>query len=186
MENDTIAAISTPVGEGGIAVIRVSGPEAVEVVDRVYKGKRSLTEVDTHTVHYGHILHPETKEVLDEVLVTVMRAPRTFTREDVVEMSCHGGVVPVQKVLEASLGRSPFGRAWRVYQAGFFERADRPFPGGSGHRFDPFQNGPGRKSGDVHHDGNLSRLIRSCGRKSWKPLPIWRSMWIIRNMMRKS
>ncbi|MBO2531286.1 tRNA modification GTPase [Planifilum fulgidum] len=103
MENDTIAAISTPVGEGGIAVIRVSGPEAVEVVDRVYKGKRSLTEVDTHTVHYGHILHPETKEVLDEVLVTVMRAPRTFTREDVVEVSCHGGVVPVQKVLEALL-----------------------------------------------------------------------------------
>jgi tRNA modification GTPase len=103
MENDTIAAISTPVGEGGIAVIRVSGPEAVEVVDRVYQGKRSLTEVDSHTVHYGHILHPETKEVLDEVLVTVMRAPRTFTREDVVEVSCHGGVVPVQKVLKALL-----------------------------------------------------------------------------------
>lgn len=103
MENDTIAAISTPIGEGGISVIRVSGPEAVEVVDRVYKGKRSLAEVETHTVHYGHIFHPETKEILDEVLVTVMRAPRTFTREDVVEVSCHGGIVPVQKVLKALL-----------------------------------------------------------------------------------
>jgi tRNA modification GTPase len=103
MENDTIAAISTPVGEGGIAVIRVSGPEAIPIVDSVYRGKQSLKEVDSHTVHYGHIVHPETGERIDEVLVTVMRAPRTFTREDVVEVSCHGGMVPVQNTLEVLL-----------------------------------------------------------------------------------
>lgn len=103
MENDTIAAISTPVGEGGIAVIRVSGPEAIPIADSVYRGKQSLKEADSHTVHYGHIIHPETGERIDEVLVTVMRAPRTFTREDVVEVSCHGGMVPVQNTLEALL-----------------------------------------------------------------------------------
>ncbi|MDN4592550.1 tRNA uridine-5-carboxymethylaminomethyl(34) synthesis GTPase MnmE [Polycladomyces subterraneus] len=103
MENDTIAAISTPVGEGGIAVIRVSGPEAIPIVDSVYRGKQSLKEANSHTVHYGHIVHPETGERIDEVLVTVMRAPRTFTREDVVEVSCHGGMIPVKNTLEALL-----------------------------------------------------------------------------------
>ncbi|TCW39356.1 tRNA uridine-5-carboxymethylaminomethyl(34) synthesis GTPase MnmE [Laceyella sacchari] len=101
METDTIAAVATPAGEGGIAVIRVSGPEAVSIVDQLYKGKKKLAEVETHTVHYGHVVHPRTEERIDEVLVTVMRAPRTFTREDVVEVSCHGGMVPVQKTLEA-------------------------------------------------------------------------------------
>ncbi|PTM56903.1 tRNA uridine-5-carboxymethylaminomethyl(34) synthesis GTPase MnmE [Desmospora activa] len=104
METDTIAAISTPVGEGGIAVIRVSGPDAIPLVDRVYKGKQALTEASTHTVHYGHVVYPFTDgDPIDEVLVTVMRKPRTFTREDVVEISCHGGLVPVQAVLEALL-----------------------------------------------------------------------------------
>ncbi|MDA8353598.1 MAG: tRNA uridine-5-carboxymethylaminomethyl(34) synthesis GTPase MnmE [Firmicutes bacterium] len=101
MDTDTIAAISTPVGEAGIAVIRVSGPDAVRIADQIYQGKSSLSEADTHTVHYGHIIDPDSGEQIDEVLVTVMRAPRTFTREDVVEISCHGGMVPVQNVLEA-------------------------------------------------------------------------------------
>lgn len=103
METETIAAISTPIGEGGIAVIRVSGSEAVQIVDKVFKGRLSLHKVESHTVHYGHIVHPTTGERIDEVLVTVMRKPRTFTREDVVEVSCHGGVVPVQSTLEAIL-----------------------------------------------------------------------------------
>ncbi|SFI70556.1 tRNA uridine-5-carboxymethylaminomethyl(34) synthesis GTPase MnmE [Thermoflavimicrobium dichotomicum] len=103
METDTIAAISTPLGEGGIAVIRVSGPDAIAIADKIYQGKVKLSDVPTHTVHYGHIVHPETGERVDEVLVTVMRAPRTFTREDVVEISCHGGMVPVQATLEALL-----------------------------------------------------------------------------------
>lgn len=104
METDTIAAISTPVGEGGIAVIRVSGPESIPLVDRVFKGKQALTEATSHTVHYGHIVFSSTDgDPIDEVLVTVMHEPRTFTREDVVEISCHGGMVPVQSVLEALL-----------------------------------------------------------------------------------
>jgi tRNA modification GTPase len=103
MDTDTIAAISTPMGEGGIAVIRVSGPEAIPIADRIYKGKKSLASVPTHTVHYGFIIDPESKERIDEVLVTVMKAPRTFTREDVVEISCHGGMIPVERTLEALL-----------------------------------------------------------------------------------
>lgn len=103
MENDTIAAIATALGEGGIAVIRVSGPDAISIVNQIYKGKESLINVPTHTVHYGHVIHPNTGERIDEVLVTVMRAPRTFTREDVVEISCHGGLVPVQATLEVLL-----------------------------------------------------------------------------------
>lgn len=103
MAMDTIAAVATPLGEGGIAVIRVSGPEALAIVDQVYTGKSALIAVPSHTIHYGFILHPQTREKLDEVLVTVMKAPRTFTREDVVEVSCHGGMIPVQAVLEAIL-----------------------------------------------------------------------------------
>lgn len=103
METDTIAAISTPIGEGGIAVIRVSGPEAIQVVDQIFQGSTSLREVDSHTVHYGHIVDPVSRKRIDEVLVTVMRKPRTFTREDVVEVSCHGGIIPVQSTLEAIL-----------------------------------------------------------------------------------
>jgi tRNA modification GTPase len=103
METDTIAAMVTPLGEGGVAVIRVSGPAALSIADQVYQGKVKLTDVPTHTVHYGHIHHPQTHERIDEVLVTVMRSPRTFTREDVVEIGCHGGMIPVQATLAALL-----------------------------------------------------------------------------------
>lgn len=100
---DTIAAISTPLGEGGIAVIRVSGDEAVSRADSIFVGKHSLEEVPSHTVHYGHIVDPRTGDRVEEVLVTVMRGPRSFTREDVVEISCHGGLISVNKVLELLL-----------------------------------------------------------------------------------
>mgnify|MGYP001171178782 CR=1 FL=1 len=103
MNHDTIAAISTPLGEAGIAVIRISGDEAVAVGDRVFRSKRALADVPSHTVHYGHIVDPDTSERIDEVLVTVMRAPRSFTREDVVEISCHGGIVAVRRILELVL-----------------------------------------------------------------------------------
>lgn len=102
-ETDTIAAISTPPGEGGIAVIRISGPQALEAADRVFRGRRPLADVPSHTVHYGFVVDPETGERADEVLATVMRAPRSFTREDVVEISCHGGLIAVRKVLELIL-----------------------------------------------------------------------------------
>lgn len=103
MIKDTIAAISTPMGEGGIAVIRISGDQAVSIADRVFRAKTKLQEVPTHTVHYGWVADPSTGERVEEALVTVMRAPRSFTMEDVVEVSCHGGLVSVRKVLELVL-----------------------------------------------------------------------------------
>jgi tRNA modification GTPase len=103
MDFDSIAAISTPLGEGGIAVIRVSGPESIEIVDGIYKGKHSLTDADSHTIHYGYMVDPENGQRFEEVLISVMRSPRTFTKEDVVEVHCHGGLVASKRVLDALL-----------------------------------------------------------------------------------
>ncbi|MGD9677746.1 MAG: tRNA uridine-5-carboxymethylaminomethyl(34) synthesis GTPase MnmE [Vulcanibacillus sp.] len=97
MELDTIAAISTPIGEAGIAIIRISGDLAIEIIDSLFKGKVKLSNVNSHTVHYGFI-KDKNDNILDEVLVTVMRAPKTFTKEDVVEVNCHGGITVVSKV----------------------------------------------------------------------------------------
>ena len=97
---DTIAAISTALGVGAISIIRVSGPESISIVNKIFKGK-DLNEVPSHTIHYGHIIDNE--EIVDEVLVSVMRTPRTFTVEDVVEVNCHGGIATTQKVLELLL-----------------------------------------------------------------------------------
>lgn len=102
MLKETIAAISTPLGEGGISVIRVSGDESIAIVNKIFKSRTPLTEAETHTVHYGHIVDTDGHKV-EEVLVTVMRAPRSFTTEDVVEVSCHGGIVSVKKVLDLLL-----------------------------------------------------------------------------------
>src|SRR5436190_9414856 len=103
--DDTIAAIATPIGEGGLAVIRISGPQALQIADRCFTpaGKASLkpSEAPTHTLHYGHVL--QNGRSVDEVLVAVLRAPRTFTREDVVEITCHGGLLPAKMVLDAVL-----------------------------------------------------------------------------------
>ncbi len=104
-ELDTIAAISTAVSESGIGIIRISGPEAVRIADRIYRskgGKKHLRDVQSHTIHYGYIMQPEEpSHILDEVLVSVMLAPRTFTAEDTVEINCHGGVYAMRRVLEA-------------------------------------------------------------------------------------
>ena len=102
--DDTIAAIATPLGEGGLAVIRVSGSEVLKVMDRSFKpaGKQPKpSEAPTHTIHFGHIVRQE--KVVDEVLIGVMRAPRTFTREDVVEITCHGGLLAAKLVLDTVL-----------------------------------------------------------------------------------
>ncbi|MFD1466561.1 tRNA uridine-5-carboxymethylaminomethyl(34) synthesis GTPase MnmE [Lapidilactobacillus mulanensis] len=101
-EYDTIAAISTPPGEGAISIVRLSGDQAVKIAEHVFKGT-NLLKVPSHTIHYGHIVDPETKRELDEVMVSVMRAPKTFTREDVVEINCHGGIVPTNKILQLLL-----------------------------------------------------------------------------------
>lgn len=103
MEQDTIAAISTPMGEGAIGIVRLSGDQALPIADNVYRGKHALAEVDTHTIHYGHLYEPDTGDLVEEVMVSVMRAPKTFTREDVVEINCHGGLVSVNRVLQLLL-----------------------------------------------------------------------------------
>jgi tRNA modification GTPase len=105
MEFDTIAAISTPLGEGAIAIVRLSGDEAIQIADKLFKGKRNkrLIDVQTHTIHYGHLLDPKTGEVAEEVMVSVMKGPHTFTKEDVVEINCHGGIVSVNRVLQLVL-----------------------------------------------------------------------------------
>lgn len=103
MVHDTIAAISTAVGEGGIAIIRVSGPDAIEGTARIFRSRTDLRDAATHTLHYGHIIDPKNGEQIEEVIVTVMRGPRSFTAEDVVEINAHGGVVAVKKVLDQVL-----------------------------------------------------------------------------------
>ena len=101
MNQDTIAAISTGMTNSGIGIVRISGSEALEIADRVYKGKEKITEVPTHTIHYGHVIDGD--ETVDEVLVMVMREPRTFTGENTVEINCHGGTYVVSRVLETVL-----------------------------------------------------------------------------------
>lgn len=100
---ETIAAISTPPGEGAIAIVRLSGDEAVTIASRVFKGK-DLTRVASHTINYGHIVDLTDGRVIDEVMVSVMRAPKTFTVEDVVEINTHGGIVATQRVLQLVIG----------------------------------------------------------------------------------
>lgn len=103
MEGDTIAAISTPMGEGAIGIVRLSGMESIQIADRLYNGKLPLVEVPTHTIHYGKLMDPEKEEVIEEVMVSVMRGPKTFTRENVVEINCHGGITSIKRVLELVL-----------------------------------------------------------------------------------
>ena len=98
--NDTIAAISTTMGVGAISILRISGSDSINVVNKIFKGK-DLNKVESHTINYGYII--DKKNVIDEVLVTVMRAPKTFTRENVVEINTHGGIAITNKVLELLL-----------------------------------------------------------------------------------
>ena len=119
MHDDTIAAIATPLGEGGLAVIRVSGARALAIADKSFRpaGKSSLkpTAAQTHTIQYGQIIRGG--KVIDEVLLAVLRAPRTFTREDTVEISCHGGILPAKLVLDTLLGNGA-----RLAEPGEFTR----------------------------------------------------------------
>lgn len=119
MLNDTIAAISTPLGEGGLAVVRMSGPKSIEIGDLCFKpiGKSSLkpSQAQTHTVHYGYIIRAG--KIVDEVLLTVMCKPRTYTREDMIEISCHGGILPARTVLETVIEAGA-----RLAQPGEFTR----------------------------------------------------------------
>ena len=103
-EFDTIAAISTAPGEGAIGIVRISGDLAISIASSIYQcGTKKLEEQKTHTIHYGHIVDPKSGEVYDEVMVSVLRAPKTFTREDIVEINCHGGIVAINRVLQLVL-----------------------------------------------------------------------------------
>ena len=97
---DTICAISTALGVGAISIIRISGDDSIELVNKIFKGK-DLTQVDTHTINYGFICDKE-KEI-DEVLVSIMKAPKTYTKENIVEINCHGGIATTNKILEVLL-----------------------------------------------------------------------------------
>lgn len=99
-EFDTIAAISTPLGEGAIGIVRMSGTDAVEIANKVFKGK-DLNKVESHTLNYGHI--EENGRILDEVMIGVMKAPKTFTREDIIEINTHGGIAVMNEILQLLL-----------------------------------------------------------------------------------
>lgn len=117
MHEDTIAAISTAPGEGGIGIVRLSGPEAVEIAKSIFRARRGDWADDgSHRLIYGHI-HDQDGSIVDEVLVGYMRAPHTYTREDVVEINCHGGVVPLRKTLELALASGA-----RLAQPGEFSK----------------------------------------------------------------
>lgn len=101
-EFDTITAIATPLGEGAIGIVRISGTNAIPIAQNIFKGK-NLATVPSHTLNYGHVVDPDKDEILDEVMVGVMRAPRTFTREDVIEINTHGGIAVTNEILQLIL-----------------------------------------------------------------------------------
>jgi tRNA modification GTPase len=102
---DTIAAISTPIGHSGIGIVRLNGKDAIKIADKVFHSprKNKIPKTTSHRIMYGHIVDPEKREIIDEVLVSVMKAPNTYTKEDIVEINCHGGAVPLRRVLELLL-----------------------------------------------------------------------------------
>ena len=105
MNTDTIAAIATALSDSGIGIVRISGPEAVEKADLLYKSKNGrfhLKDAESHTIHYGFVTDEE-GNILDEVMVSVMLAPKSYTTEDTVEINCHGGVLMMQRILERVL-----------------------------------------------------------------------------------
>ncbi len=103
--DDTIAAISTPVGQGGIGIVRISGPAALSIAERIFRGRKTedITAARHYTLRYGHIINPAAGSIIDEVILSVMRGPGSYTREDVAEINCHGGMVSVREILELVL-----------------------------------------------------------------------------------
>ena len=104
LKTDTIAAIATAVSDSGIGIIRISGDDAIAIASRVYRskdGRKRLDDVRSHTIHYGYIYDGD--ELVDEVMAAVMRAPNTYTREDTVEIDCHGGILVLHRFLDVIL-----------------------------------------------------------------------------------
>lgn len=157
--NDTIAAISTALGVGAISIIRISGKDSIKVANSVFKGT-NLEEVKTHTIHYGYI--KDNDEIIDEVLVSVMKSPKTFTTEDIVEINCHGGISTTNRILELILRKGV-----RMAEAGEFTK--RAFMNG---RIDLVEaesvmdlinskTEKARKLGVNHITGTLSEVIKT-------------------------
>lgn len=135
MNEDTIAALSTPAGMGAISVIRISGPEALQIAGKVFVSPsgKSLSAVATHTAHFGTVMDGDS--AIDEVIATVFRAPKSFTGEDTVEFSCHGSVFIQQQMLQLLVPpRGTYGYGWGIYKKGFPERPYGPFTGRGGGR----------------------------------------------------
>jgi tRNA modification GTPase len=101
--DDTITAISTPIGEGGIGIIKMTGPEVLPILQKIFMAAKGKWQPISHHLCHGHIIDPGSQEVVDEVLISYMKAPHTYTRQDVVEINCHGGIVPLRQVLELTL-----------------------------------------------------------------------------------
>jgi tRNA modification GTPase len=117
LREDTIAAISTPFGESGIGIVRISGSLAEPIARKLFKSKKDLTDLISHSFHYGDIIDPQKGEPVDEVLLVLMESPRTYTREDIVEIHCHGGYLILKKVLELVLNQGA-----RMAQPGEFTK----------------------------------------------------------------
>jgi tRNA modification GTPase len=102
---DTITAISTPPGRSGIGIVRLSGRDAIKIADKIFVSprKKKIRQTSSHKILYGHIVNPLNKEIVDEVLVSIMKAPNTYTKDDMIEINCHGGMVPLRRVLELVL-----------------------------------------------------------------------------------
>ena len=113
---DTIVALATPAGTGAIAVTRVSGPESIQAVDNIFLGKSKLAECKSHTVHYGKIVSKE-NEILDDVLVSIFRAPNSYTGEDSIEISSHGSPLIIEKIIALLLNENV-----RLAEAGEFTK----------------------------------------------------------------
>src|SRR5699024_11176968 len=156
MKTDTIAAISTAVGEAAIGIVRLSGPESLDIISKLFKGT-NLKDVPSHTINYGHIMNPETDEIIDEVMVSVLIAPKTFTKEDIIEINCHGGIVAVNHVLNIVLKNGA-----RLAEPGEFTK--RAFLNG---RIDLSQAQTDKAMGVAMSqlDGKLSGLIQSLRQK---------------------
>ncbi|ANZ57552.1 tRNA uridine-5-carboxymethylaminomethyl(34) synthesis GTPase MnmE [Fructilactobacillus lindneri] len=163
---DTIAAVSTPAGVGGISIVRISGSDALKIAQKIYRGKQ-LDQVTTDTINYGHIIDPanDNSEV-DEVMVSVMRAPKTYTKEDIIEINCHGGIQVTNKVLQIVLRNGA-----RMAEPGEFTK--RAFLNG---RIDLSQSeavmdlidaktDEARKAALNQLDGNLSAVIKKLRQK---------------------
>lgn len=113
--------------EGAISIVRLSGEQAVAIANKVYRsGTKDLAKVPTHTIHYGHIVDPQNDQLIDEVMLSVMRAPKTFTREDVVEINCHGGIVVVNQLLQLLLREGA-----RMAEPGNLQNVLSKWPNGS-------------------------------------------------------